>query len=535
MRRLRHALWATGLVFGVAVEWVGRPEFIGLDAAVGFALLFLGLVAWSFRPGTRVGPIMTGAGFAWFLGTVWAPAVFLNRGPIAHLLLSYPSGRPTSRLERVAVGAAYGYAAVYPVAENDYATIAFAVGLVSLTTHRYVTAGGRERRARIAPLAGATVFGIVLALGAASRVAAVGVGGAVLFAYDLSVLLIAVGLFADLHWGRWTQAAVTGLVVDLGETGAAGTLRDRLARTLGDPTLVVAYRLPGEDRYVDEAGRPIAVPTPGAKRTVTPIEEDGREIAALIHDVAVLDDPGLVFAAASATRLALSNVRLQAEVRARVAQVEASRRRIVEAADEQRRRLERELHDGAEQRLAQVAELLADSGEPLAEVRAGLDDARVELREIARGIRPRALAEHGLRAAIEELAERTAVPVGVIVPAERFPPAVEAAIYFLCSEALTNVAKYADASHATVSVSTNGGQLLVDVVDDGVGGANLSAGTGLRGLADRIEALGGHLRLKSAAGTGTRVMAEIPLSPASRNADESGLPPMQAREIRGAP
>jgi signal transduction histidine kinase len=510
MRRLRHALWATGLVFGVAAEWVGRPELIGLDAAAGFALLFLGLVAWSSRPETKVGPIMVGAGFAWFLGTLWAPAVFLNRGPLAHLLLAYPSGRLVSRLERVAVGAAYGYAALYPVAESDYATIAFAGGLVSLAARRYVTAGGPERRARIAPLAGATVFGIVLALGAASRLADVGAGDAVLLAYDVSVLVIAVGLVADLFWGRWTQAAVTGLVVDLGETGAAGTLRDRLARTLDDPTLVVAYRLPGEDRFVDEAGRAIELAAPGTERTATPIEEDGRQIAALVHDVAVLDDPQLISAVASATRLALSNVRLQAEGRARVAEVEASRRRIVEAADEQRHRLERELHEGAEQRLAQVAELLGGSGDPLAEVRAGLDDARAELRELARGIRPRALAEHGLRAAIEELAERSPVPVEIVVPRERFPPAVEAAAYFVCSEALANVAKYADASLATVDVTAANGQVRVEVSDDGAGGADPERGSGLRGLADRVEALGGRFSVKSPPGGGTRVLAELP-------------------------
>jgi signal transduction histidine kinase len=270
--------------------------------------------------------------------------------------------------------------------------------------------------------------------------------------------------------------------------------------------------LPGEDGYLDEAGRAIELPAPGEERTVTRIEEDGRQMAALIHDVAVLDDPGLISAAASATRLALSNVRLQAEVRARVAEVEASRRRIVEAADEQRHRLERELHEGAEQRLAQVAELLSGSGHPLAEVRARLDDARAELSEFARGIRPRVLTEHGLRAAIEELAERSSVPLEVVVPPERFAPSVEAAAYFVCSEALTNAAKYADASCSTVSITANDVLLLVDVEDDGVGGADPTRGSGLRGLSDRVEAIGGRVRIESAAGHGTLVIAEIPLT-----------------------
>jgi hypothetical protein len=511
MGRLRYALWPTGLVFGVAAEWVGQPELIVLDAAAGFALLFLGLWAWSSRPESVVGRIMVGGGLAWFLGTLWAPAVFLNRGPLAHLLLSYPSGRVSTRLERVSVVAAYGYAAAYPVAANDYATIAFAAGLAALSIRRYSVAWGTARRARIAPLTASTAFGLVLVSGAATRLADVGGGHAVLFVYDLSVVLIAVGLFADLLWGRWTQAAVTGLVIDLGEPRAAGTLRDRLARTLGDPTLVLAYRLPGEDRYVDEAGRRIELPVPGGQRAVTPIEEGGRQLAALIHDAAVFQDPQLISAVASATRLAVSNVRLQADVRERVREVRASRRRIVEAADAQRRLLERGLREGAERRLAHVAELLADSA-ALADFRGDLESAWVELREFARGIRPRTLTEHGLRAALEELAERSQVPVAVIVPAERFPPTVEAAAYFVCSEALANVAKYAEASSATVSMNASDGRLLVDVADDGVGGADPARGSGLRGLADRVEALGGRLRVDSVVGHGTRVFAELPLT-----------------------
>jgi signal transduction histidine kinase len=354
-------------------------------------------------------------------------------------------------------------------------------------------------------------FGIVLVWGAATRIADVGGGRTELWAYDLSVFLIAVGLFSDLLWGRWTQAAVTGLVIDLGEPGASGTLRDRLARTLADPTLVLAYRLPGEDRYVDEEGRAIEFPVPGTQRVVTPIEEDDRQVAALIHDAAVLDDPQLISAVTSATRLAVSNVRLQADVRERVREVEASRRRIVEAGDAQRRRLERELRDGAEQRLARVMDLLADSGEPFAEVRDSVPAAQTELREFARGIRPQALTDHGIRAAIEELAERSPLPVAVVVPAERFAPAVEAAAYFVCSEALTNAAKYADASRATVSIDVNGGRLLVDVADDGVGGADPTRGSGLSGLADRVEALGGRLRVDSPLESGTRIHADFPL------------------------
>ena len=200
-------------------------------------------------------------------------------------------------------------------------------------------------------------------------------------------------------------------------------------------------------------------------------------------------------------------------------QLAASRRRIVEAADAQRRRLERELHDGAEQRLAAVSahvEALAhDLDEPralalLADVETQLGAARAELSELARGIHPSALTTGGLAAALAELARRAPVPVEVSVDAGRFPAAVEAAVYFVCAEALTNAAKYARASFVRIELHRDAGRLVVEIVDDGVGGADPARGSGLRGLADRVEALGGRLSVQSPAGAGTRVVVEIP-------------------------
>jgi len=510
MRRLRYALWPVGLAFGVAAEWVSRPQFMVFDAAAGFALLVLGLVAWSRRPASRAGAIMSAAGFAWFLGTLWAPAVFWHRGPLAQLLISYPSGRLSSRLQQVGTGVAYGYAVTAVVAESDYATMIFAVGLVMLSAYRYVAVTGPERRARLASFTAAVAFGLVLVVDAIARLVGVRTGSVLLLAYDLSVCLVAIGLAADLLWGRWAQGAVTGLVVNLGEPAASGVLRDRLARALGDPTLVVGYWLPGQRHYVDEAGRPIALPAPGGGRAVTPVEENGQRVAVLVHDLAVLDDPALLAAVGSAARLAVANARLQAEVSARVEEVEASRRRIVEASDEQRGRFERELREGAERRLAHVAELLSDGGEPLADVRTGLDTARAELREFARGMHPATLIERGLQAAVGELAGRSPVTVEAAVPATRFPPAVEAAAYFVCAESLTNVAKHAEASQVHIAITQEDGWLRVVIADDGVGGADPSRSSGLRGLADRVEALGGSLAVQSPPGGGTRVVAEVP-------------------------
>jgi hypothetical protein len=518
MGRLRLALWPAGLLLGIAAEWGGWTDDPGgatLDLAVGLLLIGLGLVAWQRRGSSTVGPLMAASGFAWFLGNLATWALYLHRGPLVHLVVSYPSGRPRSRLQWVVVAAGYVCAVVYPLARNDQVTILLAVAVCATALGRFLVASGPERRARASALGAAAMVAVALTLGAAAGLAGVDADQQVLWAYEVVIGLAAVWLFTDLLWGRWTQATITGLVVDLGELGDAGPLRDRLARALGDPTLVVGYWLPADGRYVDEAGRPVELPIAGAGRAVTPIEQDGEPVAALVHDASVLGDPRLVADVAAAARLAVANVRLQAQVRSRVAEVAASRRRIVQAADTQRRGLERRLRRGAEQRLGRVAELIAGSGPPLAEVAVGLEAARAELREFARGVHPAALGEGGLAAAVAELAKRSPVPVEVRAPSERLPAAVEAAAYFVCSEALANIAKYAQASHASVRLETGEDVLVVEVADDGAGGADPAGGSGLHGLADRVEALGGRLGIDSPPGHGTRITAQLPLAEAT--------------------
>jgi PAS domain S-box-containing protein len=215
--------------------------------------------------------------------------------------------------------------------------------------------------------------------------------------------------------------------------------------------------------------------------------------------------------------------RLNAELRARVEEVAASRARIVEAGDAARRRLERNLHDGAQQRLVALSLSLklaqrALDGDP-ERARAALEAASGdlaaaldELRELARGLHPTALSDHGLAAAVQTLVARAPVPVDVVeLPAERLPEPIEAASYYVIAEALTNVAKYARADAAVVRVAAARGAVQVEVSDDGVGGADPRAGSGLCGLADRVEALGGRLDVLSPAGQGTRLRAVIPL------------------------
>ena len=315
-------------------------------------------------------------------------------------------------------------------------------------------------------------------------------------------------------------AAVSDLVSRLGEADRRQGLRDALADGLGDPTLSLAYWVPGLQRYVDASGEPVELDGDDAGDTY--VEHDGEPVAVIRHDPALADEPELLQGVAAAAALALENERLAVELRARVEELRASRARIVEAADEERRRLERDLHDGAQQRLVSLALNLRLAGakldtDPVAarglldESADELADATTELRELARGLHPAVLSDRGLRPALEALAGRAPVPVELEGPAaERLPPAIESASYFVVAEALTNVARYAQASRAQVVVSRSNGRLEVEVRDDGVGGADPDSGSGLRGLADRVAALDGRLEVVSPPGEGTVVRAVIP-------------------------
>jgi signal transduction histidine kinase len=536
MRRLHLLLWPAGIALGLAAEGVafgwGDPRHWVPDLAVGWSFIGCGLLASARRPESRVGPFMSATGFTWFLGNfvhsgigvvdwVAARTIYLHRGPLVHLVLAYPTGLASTKLSRGAVAAGYAAALLTFVWRDEAATIVLGGLLVAIAASEYARAVGRSRRARVGATWATTGLGLVLAAGAAARLAIPG-GDAVApasLAYQVVLIAIACGLLIGLLSASWERAAVTDLVVELGEA-RSGTLRGELASALGDPTLELGYWLPESDAFVDTDGRPMSLPESGSERSVTRVERDGRPIAALVHDPSVLGDPGLLEAVASAAQLAASNARLQAEVRAQVAELVASRRRLVEAGDQERRRLERRLHDGTEQRLGQMQETLGRirreaSGD---ETRAKIDRAESQLERtledlsrLAQGLHPRILSERGLEGALLSVAERSEVPVDISVTGNLLPPGLEAAAYFVCSEALANVGKYASASRATISVSTDDSRVRMSVEDDGVGGADLSRGSGLRGLADRVEALGGTLHVDSPPGHGTRLVAEIPV------------------------
>lgn len=332
-------------------------------------------------------------------------------------------------------------------------------------------------------------------------------------------LIFPVGVLIALVGIRYGRARIAGLIVELGRGVPVGGLRDVLARAIGDPTLELAFAAPTGSGFVDSSGRPVELPASDPSRMVTRLERGGEVLGVLVHDPQVeAEDPGFVEAVGNAARLALENERLAAEVRAQLAEVRASRVRIVEAADGERRRVERDLHDGAQQRLValalrlQVAKNTApDAARLLDEATNELETAIAEVRGLARGVHPTILTEAGLRAAVEALADRTLIPIAVDVVDLRYDPRVEAAAYFVAAEALTNIARHADATEATVSIAERSDRLVVTIADDGVGGASVGAGSGLLGLRDRVAAIDGHLSVESPVGAGTTVTAEIPL------------------------
>jgi signal transduction histidine kinase len=299
-----------------------------------------------------------------------------------------------------------------------------------------------------------------------------------------------------------------------------GPVREMLAESLGDRSLSIAYWLPDRGIFVDERGWPTELPAPGSGRAWTAVEREGQRVAAIIHDEELDAGPELVHAAAATAALAIDNERLKADLRARVQELRRSRLRIVEAADDARRRLERDLHDGAQQQLVSLAldlRLLRaklrdhEAGELVEGASERLAQALAELRELARGIHPAILSERGLEPAVEVLAERCPIGVDWTVDLdERLAASAEAAAYFVVSEGLTNVAKYVPQGHAHVEIARAGDALEVVVSDDGPGGAELGSGSGLRGLADRVAALEGTLEIESPPGRGTRLIARIP-------------------------
>jgi signal transduction histidine kinase len=556
-----------GLAAGALVLSSGhfddRTVYGLLSPLVGWSFVGTGLYAWRRRPESRFGMLMTVLGFTWFLALLEAanaPVLFTAGivlgslwGPVlAHVLLSFPSGRLERRRERALVFAAYVLVPLAPVpvllvtstedltcdgpcpenvllvsrdpalaepllAAGTAVVMSLSLLTVGFLVARWRSAGASERRI-LAPLFGAGGVTLLLVVGfLATHDPAI--RALMLLAFGATPFAFLAGLArADVAQAR----GVRSLVARLADLPKPADLRDELASTLGDPTLSLAFWVPEQKRYVDSAGARVELPAPGdPTRAVTEVELDGRRIAAIVHDAALRDESESVQAAGAATALLLDNQRLEAELRANAAELRASRARLVEAGDAERRRLERNLHDGAQSRLVALALSLRlsrgriqDGSEQAVVIDAALHEVKQslqELRELARGIHPAVLSERGLEPAVRSLAARSPVPVELLGAAgERLPAAVETAAYFVICEALTNVAKYAHANHAKVRMQRVDGRLLLEISDDGIGGASPTTGSGLHGLSDRVAALNGAFEVESPAGGGTRLRVEFP-------------------------
>jgi signal transduction histidine kinase len=316
------------------------------------------------------------------------------------------------------------------------------------------------------------------------------------------------------------RSAVGDLIVQLTASEGEGDLRNMMAVALRDPTLELIYWLDNRGVYVDRDGRPSDPPRPTSTRAVTYVTHGERRVAALVHDPFLKREDELLKGVCAAAALSLANERLQAELKARLEDLRKSRARIVHASDAERRRVERNLHDGAQQRLLSLSLSLQDAerrtSDPEAariihEARGELARTVTELRDLAQGLHPAVLVDHGLAVALESSVASSAIPTQLRVAVDApIPPQIEVAAYYVVTEALVNIAKHSHANRATVEVSTRNGDLVVEVADDGVGGADFSSGSGLLGLSDRVGALDGRLEVSDRPGGGTTVRAEMP-------------------------
>ena len=544
----------------------GAVAVLGLT--IGWGFIGTGLFTWARRPDNSLGSLMALTGFAFLVAglsssnipAVFTVGAFLSSVYIVttmHTLLAAPHGRLSPGDRRIVIAAyllvTLGVLPLYlffdpssPCAncpDNvflikdsesvvDVASLVInltgvvIIGLVLRSLIRRWRGATRAERRLYTPMYAAGVALMIALIGTLMLQSASSDSNAADIAFVIS--LVPFALVPYLFLGSLVRArlleggSVTRLMTRLNETPRAGGLRDALAEALEDPSLELVYWLPEDERYVDFRGRPYELPEDDPSRAVHAIDREGQCVAAIIYDGSLREAETHVQAVGAAASMALQNEGLEAELRAKVDELRRSRERMLRIGLEERRRLERDLHDGAQQRLVSMAlnirlaraklnedplaadQLLASAGEEL-------DSALAELRELARGIHPAVLTDRGLGTALETLAHRAPVPVELAeLPEERLPEAVELAAYFVVAEALTNVAKYANASHATVEMTRENGRLVVEVADDGVGGADPENGTGLRGLADRIAVLEGRLEIDSERGKGTTVRAKIP-------------------------
>ena len=533
----------------VAVAFAATAALLAEEPSQrGNARLFVGMaVLWG--PGLLVLVPLVGPFLGWLFGQMAFPLALL-------VLLRYPQPRLQCRTEKTFIAVAAGWVIcgqllswvvsrpawqswLYLLADSGWPSLdpsreayivvnwVYSLGALILTAAFSVLVIGRLRRARtvdrriLTPVVAASMgFSVTVGIIVVASLAGVPTAtlNQVLTIQAVMMLLVPGAFLVAAIRGRLARAAVADLVLGLTGPATADVVRDGLREALQDPTLDVLYWVAEAQGYVDSAGR-ADDPLAARGRLVVPVQTADEPLAVIVADPSLEGHRRLVDAAVTAAAMALENARLQASVRAQMEQLRASRSRIAEAGLSARRRLERDLHDGAQQRLLALKLHLASAQNHVTEygalaaieyARAELNQTLQELRDLAHGIHPPALTQAGLAAALEGVAERFPLPVQVDAPRSRCNPDAEATAYFLVCEALANTVKHSGATRAHVHVEQVGGELTVKVTDDGRGGAGLQAGGGLEGMHDRVAALAGALTVTSPPGGGTRIEARIP-------------------------
>ena len=565
--RLGITIAGIALTSGAAVSTLGTASAHAAVAwdLLGTALIVVAMFGWGVMPENRSGLLLAASGIlaaasgaalgqrnatVHLFGTAGAATCV---APLVHATLSYPRGRLATRETFAIVASAYVFLfALLPpldlfvLSENrldsvgmnpsgalsswgrSAASVVAAVLLawvILLLARKWHSAASPSRRI-LKPALAAAAFAACAGLAAAVAVLAQRgspPGSIEVTLLGAALMSLPVGFLVSFIRARIAAPNIGEFLIGVTKRSSdENSLRDLMRRALDDPALEIGYWARTTRAFVDGNGRPFPNDWPASSRVATLIGGSGGPVAVLLHEPAVLDDEGRVAAVAAVARVALENERLHAEVRAQLELARESRARIVEVADSERRRIERDIHDGAQQRLVALAVAISLAEEQLDRdqhpaARALLEQAGrqartalAELRQLARGIHPPLLTEAGLGPALLSLAERMPVATRILAaPAQRLSPSVEATAYFLVAEALSNVVKHARASAASVTARDDGGEIMVVVTDDGSGGAKVVGGGGLERVEDRVAALGGCLELRSQT-TGTQITARIP-------------------------
>lgn len=565
------AVWLAAvavMVLGLATAWAaigstlpGAPStaVVVADVLAGWSFAVVGAALWTRYRSRWIGGLAIAVGLAiflpdlrwfensitWTLGSMMSDVHLIL---LAWLVLAFPDGR-LDRVERLYVASISVYFVALAIlghlfqdpfpgceacppsfllirVDAELNDLIWGVGqvlnlvivglLVALIIRKRNSSTPAARRA-LSPVIWA-LWPIALALVLAFLEPLVGSGDAgaqaVLIIERLALVAFPAALIAGVVRSRLDMARIGDFALALEDAITSTELEARIGDALGDPTARLVFSSDAGEGLIDVRGRAIEVGSARSKAVIH--ASDGEDVGAIIYDPAV--DDALAASVSAAATLAVRNERLRAELRRHLLQVERSRERIAEAAIEERRRIERDIHDGAQQGLLALGANLSSiraktDGEVGGQLDEVIEDLKVtveSLRDLARGVHPPILTDRGLAPAIETLAERAPVPVELHLSSERSRPSVEAAAYFLVAEALANAVRHANATSVVVNASCAEGWLTVEIADDGHGGADTRGGTGLQGLKDRIEALGGDLQIISPTGGGTTLKARLP-------------------------